>query len=339
MALVGNWPRRWGGSSRRLKAASRRSRPSDLRRRTRARSKLFFRRSKGHSKRVLPTARRWSTMKTQRLRRLPKGPMPKRAKRRFWPSGTASRFAAPSLRGGSFAGSTRLADAYRALVPGAVHLAHQRRVDDPVAERFDQGHVGLAEGAAGLDVDGHPALVAAVVPLDPGQVPDGVDGLVRNLGGGLAVEAVEGNEGEGAEVEVPGGAAQVGRETIAQGGLIAARDRQRAGRFAVDRSRDLAEVEPGAEAVAEVPEEASWPGFRLGRVKGGGHVEQVLEVIGAAPHGQCPDVFQGEVGNELVDAPGAAFLLGVRELHRGPPSIRCRMDRTPPACICQYGAV
>ena len=58
---------------------------------------------------------------------------------------------------------SRAADA-----PGSFDLAQQGGVDDPVPERGDERHVLPAEPAARLDVDGHPALVAAVAAIDPG---------------------------------------------------------------------------------------------------------------------------------------------------------------------------
>jgi hypothetical protein len=43
-----------------------------------------------------------------------------------------------------------------------------------------------------------------------------VDGLIGQLGGGLDVGAVEGSEGQGAEVRVRGGVAQVIRQPLGQ---------------------------------------------------------------------------------------------------------------------------
>ena len=46
-----------------------------------------------------------------------------------------------------------------------------------------------SRAAARLDVDGHLALVAALAPVDPGQVHHPVHGLVRQLGGEFGVGA------------------------------------------------------------------------------------------------------------------------------------------------------
>src|SRR5215207_1055368 len=56
-------------------------------------------------------------------------------------------------------------------------------------------------------------------------------------------------------------------------------------------------------------------GLRLGRIEGADKLDQALEVIGPARGWKRPDVFEGEVADDLVDAPGMAFVLGVRLLH------------------------
>ena len=76
-------------------------------------------------------------------------------------------------------------------------------------ERRDERHVSLPEPAARLDVDGHLALVAALAPVDPGQVHHPVHGLVRQLGGEFGVGAKQGREKPGAEIQACRRAAQV----------------------------------------------------------------------------------------------------------------------------------
>src|SRR5215207_9739122 len=56
-------------------------------------------------------------------------------------------------------------------------------------------------------------------------------------------------------------------------------------------------------------------GLRLGRIEGADKLDQALEVIGPAPGRKRPDVFEGEVADDLVDAPGMALVLGIRLLH------------------------
>ena len=111
-------------------------------------------------------------------------------------------------------------------------------------------------------------------------------------------------------------------------------------RIAVDRGRDPAEVKPTAEAIANIPQDASREGFRVGRVGGNRHLEQRLEVLGATVHGECPDILQSEVWRRSRGyARGEIRVLCSEASCFDPRSIRYRMDVRQVACICQYGAV
>ena len=81
-----------------------------------------------------------------------------------------------------------------ARIPLSFDLSQEGRVNNPMAERFDERHVCLSERAAWLDVDGHLSLVAAVALIDPAQVHHAVHCAIRHFRGKFDVGAVEGRE-------------------------------------------------------------------------------------------------------------------------------------------------
>src|SRR3954451_7694336 len=148
------------------------------------------------------------------------------------------------------------ADGPQTSAPRSFDLPHERRVDDPMPERLDEGHVSPPERTAWLDVDSHLSLVTPLALIDPGQVHHAVHGLVRDLRGEFEAAAVERRERHGGEIQIRRRVAEIVWQPALQRGFVRARDRQLAP--PVTRSRDPAEPEPLAEVIAHVPQHASW---------------------------------------------------------------------------------
>src|SRR3954471_8662123 len=88
-----------------------------------------------------------------------------------------------------------------ASLPRSFDMPHECWVHNQVTEGLDERHVSLPEQTAGLDVDGHLALVVAVALIHPGQVEHRVHGSVRQLRGIFVFGAVERHERRGAEIQ------------------------------------------------------------------------------------------------------------------------------------------
>ena len=207
------------------------------------------------------------------------------------------------------------------LVPRPFDVPHECRVHDHVAEWLDERHVALPEQTAGLDVDGHLALVVAFALIHPGEVQHRVHGPVRQLCGEFVFGAIEGRERRGAEVQVRR-VAQIVGQPVGERGLVRTRYRQSSCgiRRAVGRRRDPAEVEPTAEAIAGAPQDTRRQRRRARKVEGHHDVEQGGEVAGATVGRKGPDVLDREVRRDLVDAPGMSLVDRVRNPHREPRS-------------------
>jgi hypothetical protein len=143
-------------------------------------------------------------------------------------------------------------------------------------------------------------------------VHHGVHGLVGQLRRKLDVGAIQGREGQEVEMQLRRRVAQIVWQPVGQRGFVLPGNRQLARAIittAVDRSRDPAEVEPAAEAIAEAPQDAGRKGLRVGRIEGNRHLDRRLKVLGATGHkGKGPDVLQGEVLCDCADTPGARFV-------------------------------
>ena len=221
--------------------------------------------------------------------------------------------------------------------PGAFDLTQERRVDDPVPERLDEGHVGRAQRAAASP--GPPSRPGSARPrgaaspwstqarcITPWTV--GFESSAANY-----VRAVQRCERQRGEPNSRGRPTQIGGQPFGERAFVGPGDRQDA-RLVVGRG-DPTEPEHTPDAVADLPRHAGRERPRVGGIGRRHQLDQHAELVAAPEHRERPDVLDREIGCELVDAPRAGLVHRGRQImaaaairaRRGAPRRRRRRDR------------